>query len=241
MADDAPPGLPRHAYELGRVLVLSPHLDDAVFGCGALIAACDRPRVATLFAGAPPAGLPLTPWDARCGFASGHEAIRARRLEDAQALARLGAEPLHLDFPDDQYGATVPVEALAQAIVRAAGNADTLLFPLGLFHDDHERTRRAALRARELDTVPRRWLAYEDALYRRKPGLLQAQLAALRLAGLELTPCPLEPTDDGLRKRDAVRCYRSQLAGVGLDADTPGDTALAERYWALAPGRQARP
>ena len=49
-------------------MVLSPHCDDAVFGCGELLA--DRPgsTVITVFAGRPGSGVPLTRWDAAAGF-----------------------------------------------------------------------------------------------------------------------------------------------------------------------------
>ena len=56
--------------ENGKVLVLSPHLDDAVFGCGELIARCPGAIVLTLLAGAPEGFNVLTEWDAASGFTS---------------------------------------------------------------------------------------------------------------------------------------------------------------------------
>ncbi|MGE5115735.1 MAG: PIG-L family deacetylase, partial [Betaproteobacteria bacterium] len=181
------------------MVVVSPHLDDAVFGCGALLAARPGSTVVTLFAGAPPAaGSIRTDWDARCGFADAAEAIAARRAEDAAALALLGARPLWLDFLDGQYGDGERVDALAAALRAALGpiGTDCLLYPLALFHSDHLRAHEAA-RAALAGRVGVESLAYEDAIYRSRPGLLQQRLAALAAAGLEATPAPLPPATDG--------------------------------------------
>jgi len=55
----------------GPVAVISPHLDDAVFACGELLAARPGSVVITVLAGRPPRDLPLTPWDAASGFHAG--------------------------------------------------------------------------------------------------------------------------------------------------------------------------
>ncbi|HEX2530642.1 MAG TPA: hypothetical protein VHK70_04145 [Burkholderiaceae bacterium] len=69
---------------LGKLMVLSPHLDNAVFACGELIAATPDTVVVTLFAGAPAAGYALTEWDAAAGFSCAREAI-VRRIRHAPA------------------------------------------------------------------------------------------------------------------------------------------------------------
>ena len=71
------------------VAVLSPHLDDAVFSCGDLIAASGEAVVATVCAGMPPSRETLTEWNAVCGFGSARHAITARREEDRAALSAL--------------------------------------------------------------------------------------------------------------------------------------------------------
>jgi len=48
---------------LGRVLAVSPHLDDAVLSTGRLLAACAGAVVVTVLAGFPEPGLALTDWD----------------------------------------------------------------------------------------------------------------------------------------------------------------------------------
>ena len=240
MADPRPPAGLQAISELGRVLAISPHLDDAAFSCGALLAACASPTVVTVFAGAPPADAPLTEWDAACGFASGREAMRVRQAEDQDAMQALGARPVYLPFLDAQYQATPTLHAVEHALrqVVARERADTVLFPLGLFHSDHALVHRAALAVQRTDGA-RRWVAYEDALYRRKPGLLQRRLAELYSRGVGLTPLWFTGAAAWHAKAQAVSAYASQLHGVGLDRAAGGDPATPEGYWRLHPMPQA--
>ena len=93
---------------MGVWVLLSPHLDDAVFSCGGWMAqrasAGDEVRVITICAGDPPPG-PLSPFaeqlHARWGTAAAPASMR--RTEDRIATGRLGALPRHLDFPDAIY------------------------------------------------------------------------------------------------------------------------------------------
>src|SRR4051812_4728612 len=80
------------------VMIVSPHLDDAVFGCGELLGARPGSVVVTVFAGAPPTYETVTEWDALAGFRAGDDVMAARRAEDRDALAVLGARPVWLDF-----------------------------------------------------------------------------------------------------------------------------------------------
>ncbi len=84
------------------VLVLSPHLDDAVLSCGALLAAvADRCPVvvATVFTAAGP---PPHTFAARRFLRGGDSGAlyAARRREDVDVLSALGVKPVHLGFPD---------------------------------------------------------------------------------------------------------------------------------------------
>ena len=88
---------------MSSILAISPHLDDAVFSCGELLASAPGAKVVTVFAGGPPAGASMTSWDADCGFRADDDVIAARRGEDARALEMLGASPVWLPFWDDQY------------------------------------------------------------------------------------------------------------------------------------------
>lgn len=211
-------------------LLISPHLDDAVFGCGQWLSAHPGTRVATVFAGLPADGGVRTDWDARCGFGSAREAVLARRGEDRAALALLGCEPHWLDFGDSQYGATPTVEAVAEALsplLEGQGEDDAFVFPLALFHSDHRLVHEACMAAWRRH--PRPALLYEDALYRGIPGLLQQRLAELLRQGLQLTPAKEKPVEAAAPKARAVQCYASQLRAFG-----PGgydDTARPERRW----------
>jgi LmbE family N-acetylglucosaminyl deacetylase len=220
------------------MVVISPHLDDAVFSCGHLLGAAANPQVITVCAGRPQDTSQRTDWDTRCGFQDAGQAVQHRRDEDRLALSLLGAEPIWLPFTDNQYGQ--PVSALdvcaalmpwlAQALRR--GPDEEILFPLGLFHSDHLLTHEASVQALTALQDKPRLLAYEDAIYRDKPGLLQARLSALASEGLRATPFSMNPhVADPSRKVVAVSAYRSQLDALGpLVMDR---LAQAERVWLL--------
>lgn len=225
------------------IAVVSPHLDDGVFSCGALLAARPGSVVVTALAGRRGVALPpkwegVTPWDAACGFAPGDDVIAARRAEDREALSILGASPVWLDFPDAQYGPSPSPAALCRALDRVVErlSPELVVLPLGLFHSDHVLVSDSALglvRAR-----PRvAFHAYEDAMYRRLEGRTEEALQRVRRRGI--TPIPVEisaPPDCLERKLRAVQCYRSQLRGLATPGRLGHDDALApERFWRLAP------
>lgn len=219
---------------LGRIVAISPHLDDAVLSCGDLLTAHPGATVITVFAGVPARDV-LTAWDADCGFRGAREAVRARREEDRAALALLRARSCWLDLEDRQYAhAPYPARAVAERLRVALDDApfDTVLLPLGLFHSDHDLAHRAALRLLVADGRTR-WLGYEDALYRSMPGLLERRLRRLERAGVAAVPSGWTPPSSALKPR-ALRCYASQVRGLAAPG-RPGldDAAAPERYWTL--------
>jgi len=232
------------------VLVVSPHLDDAVFACGDLIAAHPGARVVTVFAGGPPPEQAhRRGWDADCGFDARDDVIRLRRAEDREALARLRAEAVWLPFRDDQYGRDADVDEIAEPLTRVvdATKPSVVAIPLGIFHRDHllaHDAARAVCRARPEPT----WLVYEDAIYRRFPGdPVSARIAALRADGCDVRRAGLGGWPASTLKREAVACYRSQLRGLAT-AGRPGhqDAFAPEAYWSLrtpatAPHGDSRP
>jgi LmbE family N-acetylglucosaminyl deacetylase len=227
---------PKPSSEAGRPLVVvSPHCDDAVFGCGELLA--DRPgsAVITVFAGRPDRGRPLTRWDAAAGFGEGDDVMGCRHAEDRAALAVLGARARWLPFRDAQYGGPLGADAVVAELAAAvrACRPDVVAIPLGLFHDDHKTTHEAGLRlARRWPQVT--WLLYADALYRRIAGLVEERLARLRDAGLGAEPLPPPGAERAELKRRAVACYASQLRALSSDGlGGPADVFEPEGYWRL--------
>lgn len=126
----------------GPLVVLSPHLDDAVLSLGATIARLSRHgrsvRVVTAFANDPTSRAPAGPWDASCGFHTEGEAARARREEDRRACATVGAEPSWLPFGDEEYGRHAPEAEVYDALADEVRGADAVLVPgFPLAQSDH--------------------------------------------------------------------------------------------------------
>lgn len=187
-----------------QIVVLSAHLDDAVFSLGAAIAAASRAGVdvviLTVLAGDPSSRVVAGAWDAEAGFATAGEAAWARRLEDERACAEVGARPVWLPYSDVQYprgGSDAEIRGKVDASV---AGADVVLrpgFPLG--HSDH------------------RWLA---ALLERPMGsairgaYVEQPYAALWTPGPDDgRPWLTVPSsdDDASAKRRACEAYATQV------------------------------
>jgi LmbE family N-acetylglucosaminyl deacetylase len=87
------------------LVVLSPHLDDAVLSCGALLSyACSRTQVTvvTLFtaAGSPPYTLSARRYLRQVGTADAEELYQYRREEDRAALEPMGVTCVHAGLPE---------------------------------------------------------------------------------------------------------------------------------------------
>ncbi len=234
-------GLPRHG-ELDRLIVVSPHLDDAVLGCARLLAVHPGATVVTVFAGNP-ARYPdsMRPWDVQSGFGPGDDVMAVRRDEDRAALAVLDATPLHLDFVEYTYNEgdrPVAPDVIASKLIPAVQALDPtlVLAPFGLANPDHDVTHQACMLAREQLAPSVAWWCYEDNGYKHIPGLLAWRVSSLFRRKVWPTPvCPrVDPTE--ARKQRAVECYPTQLRaleedwqiGVKLAAPAP------EQYWRLA-------
>jgi LmbE family N-acetylglucosaminyl deacetylase len=221
-----------------RLLVISPHLDDAILSCGALLAAHREALVVTIFAGTPRDARMCTDRDARSGFRDAAHAIAARRREDTRALAEVEAQPRWLGFCDDQYDEPASLVEVAAAVgaLLDAHRERALLYPLGLFNHDHLLAHDATAAA--LETRPSRCaFVYEDVPYRAHPGLLQERLAGI--LGTGRVASPAVATDAPAcreAKARAVAAYVSQrrlLGREGLD-----DASLPERLWTIVPQEQ---
>jgi len=227
---------------LDRLLVFSPHFDDAAMGAGHLLLAHPGSTVVTVFAG-PPARYPaeVTEWDALGGFQDGDDVVAVRRDEDLAALAVLDAHHHWLDFVDHQYltpeerpTAVDVAPALAGAIDAARPTA--VILPMGLANPDHVVTHDAGL----LVAATRKdlsWFCYEDAGYKHLPGMLAWRVSKLFHSDLWPTPMILPLATDHARKRAAIECYRSQLGPLNRDhalAQRLGGN-VGEQFWELAP------
>jgi LmbE family N-acetylglucosaminyl deacetylase len=213
----------------GALVVISPHLDDAVLSVGQVLGGSPGAVVITLLAGVPD-GDAVTDYDRGCGFTSSRQAMRQRRAEDRRALAILGAEACHLDFLPRQYEDDAGDEAMVRELAAriAALEPSAVAGPVGIMHPDHERVARLWPRAvrQAAGAVPLH--AYEELPYRVK-SRRRAEVAVRALAG-ERRPSDLPAADVGL-KAQAMLAYVSQLRFVfPLDCLTP------EHVWRLDAG-----
>lgn len=224
--------------ELARLVVVSPHFDDAVMGAGYLLAAHPGSTVVTVMA-APPSRYPdpVTAWDALGGFAAGDDVVALRRVEDEQALAVLGAAPRWLEFVDHQYDERATPDAVAPVLRDALDDLQptAVAVPFGLANPDHDCVHAAAMTV--MDERPQwSWFAYEDAGYSNLPGLLAWRIRGLFNAGRWPTPAVVRVDHDFNRKRRALECYRSQLGPLRADhrLDERLRAGLPEQLWRLA-------
>lgn len=220
------------------ILVLSPHLDDAAFSCGGLLASLpqDRVLVVTCFTRSVPnpRGFALACQQDK-GLADEVDYMALRRAEDAEAMGLLdvnyrwwelaeaphrgyhSAADLFAGMHDDDRGTTEElIERTAQLIDQA--KVDTLLYPRGAGrHVDHLHV--VAAVETLIDRLPTiRFVQYFDQPYTNKhpddyPETQQAELVdehALLYGAL--TYCRMQPDVEHLdRKWAACNAYRTQL------------------------------
>jgi LmbE family N-acetylglucosaminyl deacetylase len=202
------------------LLVISPHLDDAVLSCGERLARSPGATVVTVCGGKPRRRTGLTQWDKDSGFNSPDEVMTIRIGEDRAALHLLAARQVVLSERDAQYH---PLPGRRRRVTRAlheileAWDPDECLFPIGIGHPDHILTRNSCLalakrRPRVTSTV------YVDLPYGMSPrfGLAtRSAHQAIRAAGFKLDPIRPEPDQTTYDvKQRALACYPSQLRSL---------------------------
>jgi LmbE family N-acetylglucosaminyl deacetylase len=219
--------LGRRAQLHGDVVVVSPHMDDAVLSLGAAISHAvrngARVTILTVLAGDPGSTAPAGEWDRECGFRTAGEAATARRAEDAAACAHLGATAVWLPYSDHQYERGGSDDEIHAAVVDAVGSFLPMLpgFPLG--HPDH------------------RWLheLLEPAFAPERRGFfLEQPYAAMTGADPpEGGWCRLGATlGDRRRKLAACRSYASQQEPLGRPLASIFRYEIARGgEWALLP------
>ncbi|MCJ2122931.1 PIG-L deacetylase family protein [Methylobacterium sp. J-077] len=243
-----------------KALALSPHLDDAAFSCGGLLAslAGDGWHVvmATLFTGsvADPTGFALA-CQLDKGLSAEVDYMALRRAEDVRAAKELGiAPPRHLPFreaPHRGYGSAPELFsapraddgiaadlAPALAALIAAENPDLILAPQAIGgHVDHIQAVRALL---SLD-VRASILWWRDFPYTVREAAPREPLAELLFA-LPSRRMALDPEAQA-RKRAGCAAYASQIgfqfgSPAGLDARLAREEGI-ERF--RLTGRLAAP
>jgi LmbE family N-acetylglucosaminyl deacetylase len=211
------------------VLVVSPHLDDAVFSLGAAMHRMARRgrrvQVVTVMAGDPASATPAGPWDRRAGFATAGEAARSRREEDRRACSLLGVRPLWLSFPDEQYRQDLDgQEVWGQLAPLAAEAAEVFVPGFPLTNPGHRWTAELVLENAPPDAAV--------ALYAEQPYATWEGTVGAPLPGWPFVsaPGPWRPLAssgaDRLAKLRACRRYRSQLPVIH-----PRPASLALKVW----------
>ncbi len=227
---------------LARIVVVSPHFDDAAMGAGHLLGSYDDTTVITVLGGRPPT-YPAEPsdWDALGGFVAGDDVVALRQLEDVAAMAVLDSAYRWLDFPDHQYLAVGerPTPADVAPVLGAAIAAidpTAVFFPMGLANPDHDMTHDACLLV-QAEQPDRTWFCYEDHGYKHLPGLLAWRVAKLLRSPLWPTPAIVPHVPDEDRKRRAIWCYTSQIAPLERDHALSArmEGRVPEQFWRLAP------
>lgn len=113
--------------DMGSCLFVSPHLDDAVLSCGALMVALSgrcRVTVATVFTEAeqPPHTRAARSFLRQCGAQDARTLFAARRAEDTRVVSSLGFAHEHLGLPDALFrlrrGASGPWRAVPELVHR---------------------------------------------------------------------------------------------------------------------------
>lgn len=216
---------------IDQLVIISPHLDDAVLSLGGLIAAVPEiTEVVTVHTeGAPDAAVD---WSHAGGFADPIEEHAARRLEDQQAMGHLGCRFRHLGLRSGELNDTTArqqVRALWGIATRPSPST-LILLPAGagghqqlppakrlarrilrrpfgsMAHPEHESTRDHFWRA--LSANPARLGFYAEVPYVWNEAVPRL---ANRLSGLCSRPLDhvrIKPTLAA--KLDAVKFYASQ-------------------------------
>jgi LmbE family N-acetylglucosaminyl deacetylase len=242
-----------------RVVVLSPHIDDAVLSCTGLLCALDKvaPRlVVTLYCGNPePTNSRAEGARGRPRKRRGHAAPSVRRREDLAVMRYLGCAWVHLGFPEAIYrrspttgrlvyrhprqkwtrpnvADTAHMEELFLVLRRLTADMGPrlLVSPLGVGH--HVDHRICALTALRLAGGQTRVLFYEDFPYVAGGGVGGADddpLRALSRLGLEPRRRYVVPANTN-RQVKALSLYASQIEPLFGDEEGMREAVKARTH-----------
>ncbi|MDB4953098.1 MAG: LmbE family protein [Myxococcales bacterium] len=247
------------------MLFVQPHFDDIAFSCGGLVAkevaAGGAPMIVTVCSEGPPPSAELSALARRVhqAWGTGDRAIEVRRLEDATAVAALGAASHWLGYRDAIYRASLyptpeqlsgpvhPDDAhlppqLEHELLKLWSDTGQPAVYLPLAAGGNVDHRIAFAAGAALQAAGARVLHYEDVPYvMRVPNAVEDRV---REAAVPLRPEVVDVTDTLERRLEAISAYTSQLATLfrgeqprdlvqryaGSLASSPG--RYAERYWA---------
>lgn len=240
--------------------VLSPHPDDAVLSCWALLSAPGDVRVINVFTALPDAAAApqVAWWDRLTGAADGGVRMAERLAEDERALALAGRAAVNLGLLDGQYRrGPQPVAQVAEAVAGVAalaGRPARLVAPAGLGGvPDHEVVRAAALR---LELAGHELAFYADLPHAIRFGWPASVTGEAPVDGVDVDGCWAATLAQGVRdagtlsrqvhvldddqlraKLAAVRTYRTQLPALVALNGRLGDptTFRYEATWRRAP------
>jgi LmbE family N-acetylglucosaminyl deacetylase len=230
----------------GPAVVLSPHLDDALFSLWSVVAGDGEVVVVNVCTAIPRPG-PVPRWDRITGATDSAAIMRLRLAEDREALALAGREPVGLGLLDAHYGgpSATPAE-VARRTAELVEKATVLYAPAALGgHPDHRATREAAFRVAEGSGIPLR--LYADFPYAvrfgwphwvsgepRDPHRTPEADWELWLADVPCGPARLHPQvrrlsdAEATERLRAMKAYRTQFA-----ATNGGPTGRLENGYAL--------
>jgi LmbE family N-acetylglucosaminyl deacetylase len=206
------------------LVILSPHLDDAVMSLGGtlhrLAGLGIATRIVTIFAGDPAHPGPPGFWDAKRRLATASATFEARRAEDSAATKILGAEPVWLPLLDASYGSPRDPDRDWELLRPHLRDATAVIVPgAPLTHSDHRYTTRLVL-GHICDSVP--VFFYSEQPYCSRPryvmgfvrGDTPTELGRQIGCDVVWTTCDLD-RESRRAKRDAVACYAGELRALG--------------------------
>lgn len=196
----------------GRVVVVSPHLDDAVLSLGASIRAATRRGarvdVLTVLAGDP-------------ASASAGTVSRLRREEDRAACRRIGAQPTWLPLSDEAGAKATPEEVRAHLAPALDGYHAVLIPGSPLAHADHRLVSRAALEVAHPGVilgiyVEQPYASWDAFALNGRPSRGRSPTQSLQALGLAVSGEPswhhrVGRAGDWLAKTRSMGEYASQL------------------------------
>jgi LmbE family N-acetylglucosaminyl deacetylase len=212
------------------MVILSPHLDDAVLSAWSVLTGPEDVVVLNVFAGVPEDGVPPR-WDRVVRARDSRELVRERIAEDEEALAVAGRKPVNLSLLDGQYRDGDPSD-LDAAVTAAVPTASSLHAPAAIRgHRDHELVRDVALELGAHAGIPvalyadlpyaiyfgwPAWVTGEEPDPRLDPEVdWEVALASAPVDRDQLVPSVVRLDDRTVaEKRRAVRAYRSQFAAL---------------------------